>query len=166
MKNVIYIGAGILALSVNVVDAKCSCKGNKDEGIDNGKGKTLKKLPSNLGIYIGDEAFVNKNDYFRNDAAGFMELEGAFKINKNDLGTDVSAFERNGEKNFLFVCTKMFYDKQGQSIKNNNLRPIGNTGYYACCIEGGNILGKNKFDVTPLKGETEKFGFVHVITAS
>lgn len=145
---------------MNVVNAGCC---NKDKDNDNGNGNTGKKLPSNLEIYIEDEALVNINDCFRNNDVWFKELEKTFKVNKNDLETDVYAFKGNGNKNFLFVCTKMFYDKQDQSIKNNKLRPIGNTGYYACCIENGFNLSKDEFVVIPVKGEPGKFEFKRVV---
>lgn len=165
MKKVIYIWCGVSVAFGNVINAGCCCKGNKDEGINsdkgNGKGNTGKKLPSNLGIYIGGEALVNKNDYLRNDR--FKEFARSFKVNKNDFGTDVSMFSVESGKTFVFVCTKMFYDKQCQSIKNDNLSPISNTEYYACCIEDGNLLAKAEFHIDAVKGEPGRFEFERVV---
>jgi hypothetical protein len=86
-----------------------------------------------------------------------------FKINEDDIGTNVSFFAFGVKKNWIFVCTKIFYDKQDQSIKNNNIRPIGNTGYYACYIEKGDLLGKDEFEVESVKGEPSKFSVTRII---
>ena len=158
MNKVIYISAGTVAASVNVVNAKCSCKDDKGN-------EDVKKLPENLAIVVNGVEYVNIDNQNKSDFSRCEAFKDTFKFEKSDIGRNVSCFiENNGSYDFIVVVgSKAIVDQQKQETKNNNINPLGNTGCFVCCIENSsNLLVKSDFTVEADKSVKGKF----IITAT
>lgn len=129
MKKVIYISAGVSVVSVNVINAGCSCKGVKltDIKVDGCENKT--------------EEFKNNFDSIKED------LTKNFKFEKGDISTNLVVFSMKDV--YLVIVTNKLYKKQEDSVK-KKCNKFANTSYYFICLN-------NDYDIVELDDKNGNF---------
>ena len=128
MKEIIYIGVGLVVSSVNVIYAECC--GNKFENKIYGLGDVKFKY-GGADLKKCDELFKNHYDGFVKAMASF------FTFDSDDISKNVTFFSsESADLTYVCVFTKELYERQDQNIMKRCAQELSKfCPYYIIFIE-------------------------------
>lgn len=169
--NIIYISAGLIITSVNMINAGC-CNKNEDK-------IGIRSFFENLEIYVNYITLSRINDSVKqnfNKDDVIKNMAGTYHFGLNDISINISIFKYISTKPDMLggsdivekhinvvVGTKVLFGKQDPS-KKSNMKPLCDTGLYITCIDlsNGNQLDPASFNVKAYNGKPGKFELTFV----